>query len=57
MALPTFIVDGVYDFQKLHDVVKVVVGNLNKIIDVNYCELFFPSRRVSFEEGRSETRG
>lgn len=48
MALPTFIVDGIYDFQKLHDVVKVVVGNLNKIIDVNYCT----SRRLPFS-GRS----
>lgn len=25
-----------YDFQKLHDVVKVVAYNLNRIIDVNY---------------------
>jgi ribonucleotide reductase alpha subunit len=24
------------DFQKLHDVVKVVAYNLNRIIDVNY---------------------
>ncbi|KAL1722996.1 ribonucleotide reductase [Schizophyllum commune] len=36
LALPTFIRDGVYDFQKLHDVTKVVTRNLNKIIDVNY---------------------
>lgn len=36
LALPTFIKDGVYDFQKLHDVAKVVAYNLNRIIDVNY---------------------
>ena len=36
IALPTFIKDGVYDFQKLHDVTKVVAFNLNRIIDVNY---------------------
>ena len=36
IALPTYIQDGVYNFQKLHDVVKVVTGNLNRIIDVNY---------------------
>lgn len=36
LALPTFIRDGVYDFQKLHDVTKVVAYNLNRIIDVNY---------------------
>ncbi|KAG8857363.1 ribonucleoside reductase large subunit Cdc22 [Serendipita sp. 411] len=36
LALPTFIRDGVYDFQKLHDVTKVITFNLNRIIDVNY---------------------
>jgi ribonucleoside-diphosphate reductase subunit M1 len=36
IALPTFITNGVYDFQKLHDVAKVVAYNLNRIIDVNY---------------------
>jgi ribonucleoside-diphosphate reductase subunit M1 len=36
LALPTFVKDGVYDFQKLHDVAKVVTFNLNRIIDVNY---------------------
>lgn len=47
IALPTFITDGVYDFQKLHDVTKVVTRNLNKIIDVN----FYPveeARRSNF---------
>ncbi|KZT27429.1 hypothetical protein NEOLEDRAFT_1130988 [Neolentinus lepideus HHB14362 ss-1] len=36
LALPSFIVDGKYDFQKLHDVAKVLAYNLNRIIDVNY---------------------
>ncbi|XP_065184212.1 ribonucleoside-diphosphate reductase large subunit-like [Sycon ciliatum] len=27
---------GTYDFQKLHDVTKVITRNLNKIIDINY---------------------
>lgn len=36
IALPTFISRGVYDFQKLHDVAKVITRNLNRIIDVNY---------------------
>jgi ribonucleoside-diphosphate reductase subunit M1 len=38
IALPTYVdvQREEYDFQKLHDVVKVVVKNLNKIIDVNY---------------------
>ncbi|KAI5481808.1 ribonucleoside-diphosphate reductase subunit M1 [Pseudohyphozyma bogoriensis] len=36
IALPTFIENGVYNFQKLHDVTKVVSYNLNRIIDKNY---------------------
>lgn len=49
IALPTFIVtnknennaDSItgnvsFDYQKLHDVTKIVTDNLNKIIDVNY---------------------
>jgi ribonucleoside-diphosphate reductase subunit M1 len=36
LALPSFVIDGKYDFQKLHDVAKVVAYNLNRIIDVNY---------------------
>lgn len=36
LALPSFVVNGVYDFKKLHDVTKVVTNNLNRIIDINY---------------------
>jgi len=40
IGLPAFINDtetgAVFDFEKLHQVSKVVTGNLNKIIDVNY---------------------
>ncbi|KAI9498889.1 ribonucleoside-diphosphate reductase large chain [Zychaea mexicana] len=37
IALPSFVVNRErYDFQKLHDVTKVIARNLNKIIDVNY---------------------
>jgi len=36
LALPTYIKDGKYDFNKLHAVTKHVTFNLNRIIDVNY---------------------
>ncbi|KAJ7079738.1 ribonucleotide reductase alpha subunit [Mycena belliarum] len=36
IALPSFISHGKYDFQRLHDITKVVAYNLNRIIDVNY---------------------
>lgn len=45
LALPSFITDGEYDFQKLHDVAKVVTHNLNKIIDINYYPI--PEARKS----------
>ncbi|KAJ7743859.1 ribonucleotide reductase alpha subunit [Mycena metata] len=36
IALPSFVSNGTYDFQRLHDITKVVAFNLNRIIDVNY---------------------
>ncbi|KAJ6508348.1 ribonucleotide reductase alpha subunit [Mycena sanguinolenta] len=36
ISLPSFVSDGKYDFQRLHDITKVVTRNLNRIIDVNY---------------------
>lgn len=36
MALPMFIENGKFDHQKLYDVAYHVIGNLNKVIDVNH---------------------
>jgi ribonucleoside-diphosphate reductase alpha chain len=36
IALPKFVVDGKFDFEKLYQVTKVATKNLNKVIDVNY---------------------
>lgn len=36
IALPSFVANGKYNFQKLHDVAKVITVNLNRIIDRNY---------------------
>ncbi|OZJ06389.1 Ribonucleoside-diphosphate reductase large chain [Bifiguratus adelaidae] len=37
IALPKFITaDNTYDFEKLHEIAKVVTKNLNRVIDVNY---------------------
>lgn len=35
IALPRFVIDGEFDFQKLFEVTKVITRNLNKIIDGN----------------------
>jgi ribonucleoside-diphosphate reductase subunit M1 len=36
ISLPSFISNGKYDFQHLHEITKVVARNLNRIIDINY---------------------
>ena len=36
LSLPKFIDDGKFDFDKLHEITRVVTRNLNKIIDINY---------------------
>ena len=46
IALPMFVdSNGAMDYNKLHEVAKVVTGNLNRIIDVNYYPT--PKTRVS----------
>jgi ribonucleoside-diphosphate reductase alpha subunit len=35
ICLPTYVKNGVFDFAKLHDIVKMATKNLNKIIDGN----------------------
>lgn len=36
LALPKFVQNGVFDFDKLVEITRVVTRNLNKVIDVNY---------------------
>ena len=36
ICLPSFVEDNKFNFEKLHEVVKVVAKNLNKVIDVNF---------------------
>lgn len=46
IALPMFVdANGEMDYNKLHEVAKVVTGNLNRIIDVNYYPT--PKTKVS----------
>jgi len=46
IALPMFVdASGAMDYNKLHEVAKVVAGNLNRIIDVNYYPT--PKTRLS----------
>jgi ribonucleoside-diphosphate reductase alpha subunit len=36
ISLPKYVVNGVFDFEKLYEVTRVATRNLNKIIDINY---------------------
>lgn len=36
IALPKFVENGQFNFQKLFDITRVVTRNLNKVIDINY---------------------
>ena len=36
LGLPTYVENGVFNYEKLHEVVKVVTKNLNMVIDVNF---------------------
>lgn len=36
IALPKFVINGQFDFQKLMEVTQVATKNLNKVIDINY---------------------
>jgi len=41
IALPAFIHDGAFDYEKLHKVTKIITENLNNIIDIN----FYPTEK------------
>jgi ribonucleoside-diphosphate reductase alpha chain len=36
ICLPTYIEDGIFNFEKLHEITKVITKNLNKVIDKNF---------------------
>ena len=36
ICLPTYIEDGSFNFEKLHEITKVITKNLNKVIDMNF---------------------
>ena len=42
IGLPTYVENGVFNYEKLHEVVKVVTKNLNRVIDVN----FYPTNKA-----------
>ena len=45
LSLPAFVKDGVFDYDKLHEVTKLVTRNLDRIIDIN--EYPTPKARLS----------
>jgi len=45
IALPRFVQNGTFDFQKLYEITQVITRNLNKVIDGNYYPV--PEARYS----------
>jgi ribonucleoside-diphosphate reductase alpha chain len=45
IALPKFVIDGKFDFERLAEITRVATRNLNKVIDVNYYPI--PEARYS----------
>ncbi|MFK8298819.1 ribonucleoside-diphosphate reductase subunit alpha [Capnocytophaga cynodegmi] len=50
LALPRYVSDKGFDFQKLYEVTKIVTRNLNKIIDGNYYPI--PETKTSNDRNR-----
>jgi ribonucleotide reductase alpha subunit len=36
ICLPSYVENGIFNFEKLHDITKVITKNLNKVIDKNF---------------------
>jgi len=36
IGLPSFVENGVFNYEKLHEVTRVITYNLNRVIDINY---------------------
>jgi ribonucleoside-diphosphate reductase alpha subunit len=55
IALPTFVNEKtkMFDYEKLHEVAKVVTNNLNKVIDVN----FYPTPKTELSNRRHRPIG
>jgi len=53
IGLPTFVENGIFNYDKLHEVVKVIVKNLNNVIDVN----FYPTDKTKLSNMRHRPVG
>ena len=53
IGLPTFVTGNEFDYAKLHEVTKVVTGNLDKVIDVN----FYPTEKTKLSNYRHRPVG
>ena len=53
IGLPTFVTEKQFNYEKLHKVTKVVTGNLDKVIDVN----FYPTVKTKLSNYRHRPVG
>ena len=53
IALPAFVSNNLFDYDKLHEVTKVITNNLNRVIDVN----FYPTEKTKLSNLRHRPIG
>jgi ribonucleotide reductase alpha subunit len=53
IALPAFVSNNQFDYEKLHEVTKVVTNNLNRVIDIN----FYPTDKTKLSNFRHRPIG
>lgn len=53
VALPKFVINGQFDYQKLFEVTQAITKNLNKVIDVN----FYPVKEAEFSNKKHRPIG
>jgi ribonucleotide reductase alpha subunit len=53
IALPAFVSNNLFDYDKLHEVTKVITNNLNRVIDIN----FYPTDKTKLSNLRHRPIG
>jgi ribonucleoside-diphosphate reductase alpha subunit len=53
ISLPSFVENGLFNYEKLHEITSVVTDNLNKIIDVN----FYPTDKAKTSNNKHRPIG
>lgn len=53
IALPAFVENGIFNFEKLYEITKIITCNLDKVIDVNY----YPTEKTKISNMKNRPIG